>query len=173
MFVNFLVWLLELITKQKWGPIISDPPDDGEPPEGFDYIPDWVENFGDLNRYQPLYSREATKLFLRVISLKASVFFSDPKATYEVKRPDGSTALKHVFSARTNDGQPTLLNVPNGSLIVAYLHLVPNTTKVWSPGYADGNSMYEICEPLGGVVKLEDVEVEGRIVDGWWKAGDK
>lgn len=162
-FQAIVLLLLEAITKKQWCPeeIIPEPP---EPPT----VPEYVKPFGDVSRYIGKYCPNDWKAVYRTIG-QVSVFFSDPRQVYEVVLGNGTTAEKHVFSARTSSTQSKMLNVPANVNLLTYFEKIPTSTRKVSRAYADGEPMIEICDPAGGAIRFRDVVLIGhQRSDGSW-----
>ena len=158
MFVKFLLKLLFLLTGYDYRPVIPPPPDPPEPE-----LPDWVLRFGDLDRYTPRWARSGQKAFFQVIVSKGPVFFEDPDQTHMVDGPDGNKYPKHVWALRTSPESPTILAPPMGARIPGYFKVIPTSTLTKAPHYSDGGSVWEICEPKGGIMLRKDVQMIGYI----------
>lgn len=151
-----LLVLLEFFTKRQWKPEDYQEPEPPEPPEPpAPELPEWVKGFGDLSRYISRYAKSSIKAFYQVEADKAPVFF--PAKTY--KTEDGH--IKHIFEARTSDTCPKLLAIGHGAVVLCYKDKVPNSVKADAKEYADGKVYIEICDPAGGVIWPEHVELLG------------
>ena len=162
-FAALFLFLLEWITGKEWTPKddadVPEPPTEPDPPLD---VPEWAEPFGDTTRYTSRYVRSQRKAVFAVTADKAAVFFPLPGESYEVQRPDGTTTLKHVFGARTNEDVEQIINISNGAHVLGYKDVIPNTTQADAKEYSDGGTRYyEICVPYGGVVRTDHVEMIG------------
>jgi hypothetical protein len=152
--VAICLWILKEVTGYEYRPEGGDQPP--PPPED---LPDYITRWGDLSRYENQYAKNSLKSIYRVKSLKAPVFIPTPKESYPVTRPDGSSALKHVFGDRPKNNAGELIAPPVGAVLPGYYKIVPTTTKAYSKAYADGRTMIEICDPIGGACFPTDLEV--------------
>lgn len=162
-FQALLLLLLETLTKKQWCPeeVVPDPP-------GSPAVPDYVKPFGDVSRYVGWYGPSDLKAVYRTTG-QVSVFFSDPRQVYEVERENGTTAQKHVFASRTSPQQPKMINVPANVNLLTYYEKIPTSTKKISRAYADGEPMIEICDPVGGAIRVRDLLLIGhQRPDGSW-----